>query len=165
MTGPIETFEIRPLGTVVGGRIEAIDDDWDTQEAEIHLDAARFTPDVLAGLTDFSHIDVIFVFDQVDESSVNLGARHPRGNPDWPKVGILAQRAKARPNRLGVTTCRLVSVDGLVLRVRGLDAIAGSPVVDIKPYMREFSPREATTQPAWVNELMAKYWTIEPTTS
>ncbi len=147
-----------PIGHVRGGRTEPIDDDWDAVEASIELDGERFGPDVLAGLDAFSHIDVVFVFDRVDESAVHLGARHPRNNPDWPAVGIFAQRAKVRPNRIGVTTCPLVGVDGLTLRVRGLDAIDGTPVLDIKPYLREFAPRGATTQPAWATELMAGYW-------
>lgn len=123
---------MNPIGVVVGGRQEPLDDHWGDVEAEIHLDAVRFGPDV--------------------------GARHPRGRSDWPAVGILAQRTKARPNRLGVTTCELVGVDGLVLRVRGLDAIAGTPVLDVKPYLAEFAPRGPTTQPAWATELMAGYW-------
>ena len=147
-----------PIGHVRGGRIEPIDDDWDAVEATIELDGERFGPDVLAGLDAFSHIDVVFVFDRVDEAAVHLGARHPRNNPDWPAVGIFAQRAKVRPNRIGVTTCPLLGVDGLTLRVRGLDAIDGTPVLDIKPYLREFAPRGATTQPAWATELMAGYW-------
>ena len=73
-------------------------------------------------------------------------------------MGIFAQRAKARPNRLGVTTCRLERVDGLTLCVAGLDAIDGSPVLDIKPHMREFGPRGDVRQPAWATELMADYW-------
>ena len=147
-----------PIGHVRGGRTEPIDDDWDAVEATIELDGERFGPDVLAGLDAFSHIDVVFVFDCVDEAAVHLGARHPRNNPDWPAVGIFAQRAKVRPNRIGVTTCPLLGVDGLRLRVRGLDAIDGTPVLDIKPYLREFAPRGATTQPAWATELMAGYW-------
>ena len=65
----------------------------------------------------------------------------PRGNPAWPLVGILAQRARARPNRIGVSTCELLGVDGLTVRVRGLDAIDGTPVLDLKPYIVEFAPR------------------------
>jgi len=84
--------------------------------------------------------------------------RHPRGNPEWPEVGILAQRAKDRPNRLGVTTCRVLSVDGGVLHVQGLDAIDGTPVIDIKPHMQEFGPRGDVHQPSWADELMHGYW-------
>ncbi|MFD0476032.1 TrmO family methyltransferase [Nonomuraea thailandensis] len=80
------------------------------------------------------------------------------GNPDWPEVGIFAQRGKNRPNRLGVSRCRLLAVEGLDLRVRGLDAIDGTPVLDVKPYMAEFGPQGETVQPAWATELMRAYY-------
>lgn len=146
------------IGTVTCPRAEAIDDDWGDIESTIELDAEQFTAAVLAGLTDFSHLDVVYVFDQVPVEKINLGARHPRNRDDWPEVGIFAQRAKARPNRLGVTTCELLGVDGLTIRVRGLDAIDGTPVVDIKPHVIEFGPRGEVRQPTWITELMAGYW-------
>lgn len=146
------------IGFVRGGRREPVDDDWGEVESTIVLDAGRFTPEVLSGLDAFSHVEVVFVFDRVDDADVNLTSRHPRGNPDWPKVGIFAQRARARPNRLGLTTCELLGIDGLEVSVRGLDAIDGTPVVDLKPHMREFAPRRAVEQPAWSSELMAGYW-------
>lgn len=146
------------IGVVGSPRSEAIDDDWGDVVSTITLDHERFTDAVLAGLDDFSHVEVVFVFDRVDEAGVHLGSRHPRNREDWPLVGIFAQRAKARPNRLGVTTCELVSVDGLVVTVRGLDAIDGTPVLDIKPHMIEFGPRTPVRQPEWVSELMADYW-------
>lgn len=73
-------------------------------------------------------------------------------------MGILAQRGAPRPNRIGVTTCRLLSAQGMVLRVRGLDAIAGSPVFDIKPHMTGFDPRGEIREPDWAREIMAGYW-------
>jgi tRNA (Thr-GGU) A37 N-methylase len=73
-------------------------------------------------------------------------------------VGILAQRAKDRPNRIGTTVCRVMSVDGLRIHVSGLDAIDGTPVLDVKPYMRGFAPRGEVREPAWAAELMAGYW-------
>jgi tRNA-Thr(GGU) m(6)t(6)A37 methyltransferase TsaA len=151
-------IEVIPIGVVHGGRSEPIDDDWDSVEAEIVLDPEQFAPDAGAGLDAFSHIEVIFHFDRADPGKVNTGARHPRGNPAWPKVGIFAQRAKDRPNRLGVTICRLLSVDGLSVRVRGLDAIDGTPVIDIKPVMTGFLPRGEIREPAWASELMCEYW-------
>lgn len=149
---------LTPIGHVRGGRREAIDDDWGDVEATIVLDEGRFTPDVLAGLEAFSHVEVLYHFDRVEEAKIHLGRRHPRGNRDWPSVGIFAQRAKARPNRLGLTTCALLGIDGLVLRVRGLDAIDGTPVLDLKPYMTEFAPRGEVRQPDWSRALMAGYW-------
>ncbi|HVU19168.1 MAG TPA: SAM-dependent methyltransferase, partial [Rhizomicrobium sp.] len=134
------------------------DDAWDTVEARIELDPAQFKADAAAALDSFSHIEVIFHFDKAPAEKVNAGARHPRGNTDWPLVGIFAQRGKDRPNRIGVTACRLLSVDGLTLTVRGLDAIDGTPVLDIKPVMKGFLPRGEIREPAWAAELMAEYW-------
>ncbi len=151
-------FTVRPIGHVTSARAGRIDDDWGDVESVIRLDVDRFTPDSVAGLDQFSHIEVIFLFDRFDEAKVAIGARHPRGNEAWPKVGIFAQRASSRPNRLGLTTCELLEVDGLDVRVRGLDAIDGTPVLDLKPHMIEFDPRGDVRQPPWSSELMAGYW-------
>jgi len=151
-------YVVRPIGHVASARSARIDDDWGDVESVIRLDAGRFTTDSVAGLEEFSHVDVIFLFDQFDEAKVAVGSRHPRGNEDWPKVGIFAQRASSRPNRLGVTTCELLGVDGLDVRVLGLDAIDATPVLDIKPHMREFEARGQVRQPSWASELMAGYW-------
>lgn len=149
---------LRPIGRVGSPRTEVIDDDWGTIENTIALDADQFTEAVTAGLGEFSHVDVVFFFDRVDEAKITLGSRHPRNREDWPLVGIFAQRAKARPNRIGVTTCELVSVDGLTLTVRGLDAIDGTPVLDIKPHVVEFQARGEVRQPDWMHQLMKGYW-------
>jgi tRNA (adenine37-N6)-methyltransferase len=154
----VTTYAVTPIGHVRSSRAEAIDDDWESVSASISLDGTRFTDNSLAGLAEFSHVEVVYLFDQVDEDDVQSGARHPRSNPAWPEVGIFAQRAKMRPNRLGVTTCRLLGVDGLTLRVEGLDAIDGTPVLDLKPVMAEFLPRGDVHQPTWSHELMATYW-------
>jgi tRNA-Thr(GGU) m(6)t(6)A37 methyltransferase TsaA len=151
-------MQIEPIGWVRCSRTEAIDDDWDAVASTIWLDTERFTPDALRGLEEFSHIDVVYVFHLVGPSDVTIGARHPRSNPDWPEVGIFAQRARMRPNRLGVTTCALVSIDDLQLTVQGLDAMDGTPVLDVKPYMVEFDPRGPVRQPRWSHELMSSYW-------
>jgi tRNA (adenine37-N6)-methyltransferase len=149
---------LEPIGHVRGGRTEAIDDDWGASRARIELDAARFAPEALAGLADFSHLEVIFVFDRVPDDKIEYGARHPRNRADWPLVGIFAQRGKNRPNRLGLCTCRIVRIDSLAVEVEGLDAIDGTPVVDLKPAMREFLPRGEVVEPAWAAELMRDYW-------
>ncbi|THA50359.1 SAM-dependent methyltransferase [Streptomyces sp. A1136] len=146
-----------PVGRVVGGRTEVHDDAWEDVSAVIRLDG-RFGPEALAGLDSFSHLEVVYHFDRVAPDKVEAGARHPRGNTDWPLVGIFAQRGKNRPNRLGVSRCRLLSVEGLDIHVRGLDAVDGTPVLDVKPYMDEFGPRGATRQPAWATEIMRRYY-------
>jgi tRNA-Thr(GGU) m(6)t(6)A37 methyltransferase TsaA len=151
------SFTLEPIGSVSSSRNEPIDDDWGGVEATITL-AGDYAAESLHGLDAFSHVEVIFVFDQVDPTAVTTGARRPRDNPAWPEVGIFAQRAKNRPNRLGLSTCELVDVNGTTVKVRGLDAIDGTPVLDIKPYMVEFAPRRPVTQPAWSHELMATYY-------
>ena len=149
---------MRPIGWVRSARAEPIDDAWDSVATLIELDGDVLEPEATAHLDAFSHIEVVFVFDKVDEANVCKGARHPRGRRDWPRVGILAQRAKDRPNRIGTTICRLDAVDGLEVRVSGLDAIDGTPVLDIKPYLSGFGPRGDVREPAWATELMAGYW-------
>lgn len=151
-------FRIEAVGRVSGGRAAAEDDDWGGSRARIELDPGRFASDALAGLDSFSHAEVVFVFDRVSEDEIEHGARHPRGRTDWPKVGIFAQRGKNRPGRIGVTTCRIVRVEGLAVEVEGLDAIDGSPVLDIKPVMSGFLPRGELREPDWAREIMKAYW-------
>lgn len=147
-----------PVGQVVGGRADVRDDEWGEVTAVIRFDAERFGPEALAGLDAFSHLEVVYHFDRVPEEKIETGARHPRGNTDWPLVGIFAQRGKNRPNRLGVSRCRLLRVDGLDVHVQGLDAVDGTPVLDLKPYLAEFGPQGPTEQPAWATEIMRSYY-------
>jgi tRNA (Thr-GGU) A37 N-methylase len=154
----MSTFTIRAVGHVQGGRDVPEDDDWGHSRARIVLDPEHFTPDSLLGLDTFSHAEIVFLFDRVGENEITYDARHPRGNKDWPKVGIFAQRGKNRPSRIGVTVCRVIGVAGLELSVEGLDAIDGTPVLDIKPVMSGFLPRGEIKEPAWAGELMKGYW-------
>lgn len=148
---------VQPIGQIRGGRLQPQDDSWDSEVAQIVLHP-RFDAGALAGLEAFSHVEIVFHFHQVTDSEIVTGARHPRGRKDWPLVGIFAQRGKNRPNCIGVSVCKLLSVEGSTLRVRGLDAIDGTPVLDIKPVMREFLPRGEIHQPDWASELMKDYW-------
>jgi tRNA (Thr-GGU) A37 N-methylase len=150
-------LEVEAIGRVESQRGDVADDDWGGVECSIVLDE-RLPADALCGLETFSHAEILFVFDRVDPAKVVSGARHPRNNPAWPAVGIFAQRAKGRPNRIGSTICRIVRRDGRRLYVAELDAIDGTPVLDIKPVIREMLPREPVTQPAWAGELMRAYW-------
>ena len=149
-------FVITPVGTVFSSRSAPEDDSWDDETSYIEM-REPFGEQSLLGLTNFSHCIVVYVFDKAVWDGSNM-SRHPRGNTDWPEVGIFAQRAKDRPNRLGVTVCRILEVDGPKIYIAGLDAIDGTPVVDIKPWMAEFGPRGETSQPAWSKALMKDYW-------
>ncbi len=148
---------VTPVAFVRGGRREPRDDHWDAEVATIELVDA-LGAEALDGIDTFSHVEIVFLFHGVDpERAVEL-ARHPRGNTDWPRVGIFAQRGKDRPNRIGVSIARLLRRDGRTIEVAGLDAIDGTPVLDIKPVMAEFLPRGELRQPDWSHALMRGYW-------
>lgn len=156
-------IELEPVGVVRGGRVEAEDDGWAREVCAIELDE-RFDASAIRGLDQFSHVEVVFHFHQVTEADVVAGARRPRGRSDWPEVGIFAQRGRVRPNRLGVSVAEVLGVDGRRLTVRGLDAIDGTPVLDVKPVLRGFLPRGTVREPVWATEIMAGYWD-DPTSS
>lgn len=147
---------IAAIGVVRGGRREVHEDGWGAEVSRIELDPVVFDPSATLGLGDYSHVEVVFRFHLA--TRVCTGTQHPRGNPDWPVSGILAQRAPNRPNHLGVSVCALAAVDGLTLTVHGLDALDGSPVYDVKPYLPEFGPRGDVRTPAWSRDLMSRYF-------
>ena len=151
-------YKITPIGIIHNARTEVEDDHWGNVVSVIELDSNTFSTEALKELDTFSHIEVVFYLDQVLTENIYTGSRHPRNRKDWPSVGVFAQRVKSRPNLLGVSRCRLIKVEGLVLTVEGLDAIDNTPVIDIKPYLNEFGPRGSVTQPEWATELMKHYF-------
>lgn len=159
----LESFEIVPIAYVVGGRVEPTDDYWGGTRSIIRIDRDRFTTDATAGLDDFSHLEIIFRFHLTDPTDLNLGARRPRDNPDWPEVGIFGHRNMRRLNWLGVSRCRLLKVDGLDLHVEDLDAVDGTPVFDIKPWFAEMGPRGEVKQAQWSVDMLRDYYAPPPT--
>ena len=151
-------MNVEPIGRVRSPRRVPEEDGWDGVTATIELDPGSFTPDAVRGLADFSHVEVVYVFHLVDPNTVAAAAQHPRGEERWPEVGVFAQRGTTRPNRLGVSICRLERVEGRTLTVLGLDALDGSPVLDVKPWVTQLLPRDDVRQPAWVADLMIHYW-------
>lgn len=147
-----------PVGYVKSTRHQVVDDNWDSEKVHIELDPNSFDGEALAGLADFSHAEIIFYMDQVDQLKIEKHARHPRNNKEWPKVGIFAQRAKNRQNQIGLTICKIIKVEGAKLYLEGLDAVDGTPVLDVKPWVQEFAPRGIIKQPVWITELMKGYW-------
>jgi tRNA-Thr(GGU) m(6)t(6)A37 methyltransferase TsaA len=148
---------LSPIAIVKNARVEIKDDNWGDVVSVIELDPS-LGEEALFGIERFSHAEILFHFHLVEESKIETSARHPRNNKDWPKVGIFAQRGKNRPNRLGSTIVKVLKREGRQLFVQGLDAIDGTPILDIKPVMKEFLPREETSQPEWASELMKNYW-------
>ncbi len=151
---------LTPIATVRNSRREVKDDDWGDVISVIVLDASM-PEEALFEIESFSHAEVVFFFHLVDDAKVETGSRHPRNNKDWPMVGILSQRGKNRPNKLGITIVKILRREGRDLHVQGLDAVDGTPILDIKPVMREFLPHEEIRQPEWATELMKNYWKAE----
>ncbi len=148
---------IHSIGIVINHRNDLSDDFWGGIISEIRLDPA-FPDSALEGIDDFSHLEIIYVFHKAVCDTPMTGADHPRENPLWPVTGIFTQRKKNRPNFIGTAIVKLIRKEGASIFVRDLDAINGTPVMDIKPVMREFLPREPVTQPPWAVELMEHYW-------
>ncbi|MEV4506066.1 SAM-dependent methyltransferase [Streptomyces klenkii] len=153
-----KSFEVQPVAHVVGGRKEPTDDFWGGTRAIIRIDHPNFDAGSAVGLEDFSHVEVTFLFHLVDPDDYHPAPRRPRDNPDWPEGGIFAHRNMRRLNRLGVSRCRLIKVDGQDLHVEGLDAIDGTPVLDIKPWFQEMGPQGDVHQPAWPTEMLRDYY-------
>lgn len=147
---------MNPVATVKNSRTNLSDDFWGHMLSEIellpHIPVAAFN-----GIEEFSHLEIIFYFNQADKSKMQFHG-HPRGNTAWPDTGIFAQRKKDRPNTLGLSIVELVKREENKVWVKYLDAIDGTPVLDIKPVMKEFLPDKEIKQPGWCAELMRDYW-------
>jgi tRNA (adenine37-N6)-methyltransferase len=152
-------IELKPIGYVKNNRSFIEDDDWGEILSEIKL-TDDFNASALQGLEDFSHAEIIFYFDKLDDSSIVTGLRHPRNNSEWPLTGIFAQRGRNRPNKLGLTIAKIIEVKERSVILKGLDAINDTPILDIKPVMKEFLPQDKISQPKWTDELMKNYWKI-----
>ncbi|MFT9817542.1 tRNA (N6-threonylcarbamoyladenosine(37)-N6)-methyltransferase TrmO [Lysinibacillus sp. NPDC056185] len=150
-------YNIKPIAVVSNSRKMIEDDNWGDVISIIEL-TKNMHESSLKGIDDFSHLEIIFYFDKVADEKIQYEARHPRNNKDYPEVGIFAQRGKNRPNKLGVTVVELLELKDRTLIVKGLDAIDGTPIIDIKPVMKEFLPKGEIKQPRWANDLMKNYW-------
>jgi len=147
---------LTPIATVINSRTTPTDDFWEDVISEIEL-AAHIPAEAFTNISDFSHLEIIYYFDKVNPADIVFSGR-PRGNPDYPVAGIFGQRKKDRPNTLGLCTVELIAADGRRLKVKYLDAINGTPILDIKPVFREFQPQSPVRQPDWVDALMKNYW-------
>ena len=157
MSGTTEVT-LRPVGVVRSPRTDVRDTTgWGTVTSRIDLDA-ELGEGVLDGLQDFSHVEVVLWFDQVERRASYAGVTPPRGRADLPAVGVFAARGPNRPNPLGVSACRLLEVTGSSLTVAGLDAVEGTPVLDLKPVMAALLP-QGVSEPAWSERLMRDYYT------
>lgn len=149
-------MQLEPIGIVKSSIQEQIDEGWGAVISEIWINNELAAG--LDGLENFSHAVIIFLMHQASFDIVRDLKRRPRGRADIPEIGIFAQRAKHRPNPIGVTAVQVLGVSGTVLHVQGLDAIDGTPVLDIKPYVPAFDHVDNVSVPAWVEQIMAGYF-------
>lgn len=137
-------MELKPIGFV---RNEVKRGDrWEEVISRIEIED-EFSQ-ALDGIEDFSHIIVIFWFHLSAGRELRLKI-HPRGIKELPEVGVFATRSPLRPNPIGISVVRLLRREGNILTVKGLDALDGTPVVDIKPYMPFMDSPQGVLIPPW----------------
>ena len=149
-------IKLNPVAYVKNARLTPTDDFWEDVISEIEL-ADDIPMESFNNIAGFSHLEIIYYFDKVNRNDIVFSGR-PRGNPHYPLTGIFAQRKKDRPNTIGLCTVELLEHNGRTLKVKYLDAIDGTPILDIKPVFEEFNPKGKTKQPEWVSDLMKNYW-------
>ena len=145
---PLE-MTVRPIG-VVRSRVRQKQKpgyNWEEVVSEVVIDDSLI--EALDGLEGFSHIIVIYWLHLSIDKSRMADKVHPRGDPEMPLVGRFATRSPYRPNSLGQKVVSLLERKGNVLRVRGLDALDGTPVIDIKPYIPGYDSVDDATVPKW----------------
>ena len=149
-------MNIIPIGLIKSPVTEPRDENWADVVSEIHL-SDRFVKG-LEGLEAFSHVTVVFFMHQATFDAATDLVRRPRGRDDMPLIGIFAQRARHRPNQIGITTVRILHVKEGVLTVKGLDAINDTPVLDLKPCFPAWDEAKNAVAPKWVDELIKNYF-------
>ena len=148
--------ELNSIGKVRNDIADQKDNKWGADVSNIIINEELQAG--LVGLSDFSHLIVIYYLDKACFNSELHLVRRPQGRDDMPMVGIFSQRVKDRPNPIGITAVEIISVDGNVIIVRGLDAINNTPVLDIKPYYPMYDCRNNAIVPEWVKILMETYF-------
>jgi tRNA-Thr(GGU) m(6)t(6)A37 methyltransferase TsaA len=150
------TFTLHAIGTVRSPQNQMSQGGWARIESTIEI-APEYVPG-LKRLADFSHVIVTFALDRALFDPAQHLHRRPRGQADAPELGVFAQRTKYRPNPIGITTVELLGITGGSVRVRGLDALDGTPVLDLKPYIPMFDRVESPRVPEWVGIVMDGYF-------
>ena len=146
---------LEPVGWVKNDVTAKKDDSWGQVISSVVLDKQYASG--LKGLEDFSHAIILFYLDQAQYQKEKHLQRRPQNRNDMPLVGIFSQRGKNRPNRIGMTSVEIIAVTDDTLVVKGLDAVDGTPVLDIKPYYPAYDRKDASV-PEWVDRLMKHYF-------
>jgi len=144
-------IKLKPIGVVHNEIKQTGYHDCKEIVSKIEVDAKW--AELLDGIEEFSHIIVLFWMHRVSPNSEPPAKVHPKGRADLPLVGLFATRAPHRPNSIGLTIVKLLKRNGNVLTVQGMDAIDGTPIIDIKSYMITNIARKDIRMPEWVAKL------------
>ena len=144
---PREPAVFRPIG-VVRNNVHERYEGWESVRSDLIFRDDLL--DALDGIEGYSHVIVVFHLHAVPDEQRTTGRIHPRGDPQYPLQGVLATRSQRRPNAIGVAVVPLLRRRRNVLRVRGLDAINGTPLLDIKPYIPHYDSVADARVPDWV---------------
>lgn len=143
-------ISLEPIGEVKNN-IKEPPREWSSVVSELVL-KPEFS-EAMEGLEEFSHIIVLFWMHRAFPQPGSWGKVHPKGRPELPLVGVFATRSPIRPNPIGMTVVRLLERQGNILKVMGLDALDGTPLLDIKPYIPKGDRISKTKLPDWVSKL------------
>ncbi|MEY9840557.1 TrmO family methyltransferase [Streptacidiphilus sp. EB103A] len=157
MTDSPTTVPVEVIAHVISERTQVSDDYWGGVQSIIRL-RPGLGPDTLTGLEEFSHLLVLWKFHLARAEDVHLGTRSPRGDSRWAPSGTFAHRNHRHPSQTGISAPRLIKIDGTDLHVVDLDAINGTPVLDILPWFDQFGPQGDRHQPPWPGEMLNQYW-------
>ena len=146
---------MKPIGYVENNIQDKKDVAWGEDVSKIVLEKEYYTG--LSGLEEFTHAIIVYYLDKAVYKREEHLQRRPQNREDMPLVGIFSQRGKDRPNKIGMTSVQIIAVDERSLVVKGLDAINGTAVLDIKPYYPVYDKKDADV-PDWVNRLMEHYF-------
>jgi tRNA-Thr(GGU) m(6)t(6)A37 methyltransferase TsaA len=139
---------IEPVGSVSNKVKKPMTRGWESVDSTIHL--RRGLGEALEGLKGHSHLIVVFWMHEVPDSARRRVTHHLHGDESLPIKGDLATRSQNRPNPIGVSVVELKGIEQESIRVRGLDAIDGTPVLDIKPYIPAYDALPDAKVPSWV---------------
>ena len=145
---PLEPVSLQPIAVVRNNVREPRPEGWEQVRSDLIFRDDLL--DALDGIEGYSHMIVIFHCHLVPEEERTTGRIHPRGDERLPEQGVLATRSQRRPNSLGVSVVPLLRRRRNILRVRGLDAVDGTLVLDIKPYIPHYDSVADARAPDWV---------------
>ncbi len=147
----MKAISVKPIGRVRNSVRQMRREGWESVVSEIILEPKH--EEALEGVEDYSHLLILFWLSRLGRPDREMKKVHPKSRRDLPCVGVFATRTQYRPNPVGLTLVKLMGREKNILRVRGLDAVNGTPVIDIKPPSPHQEYPARVRLPAWYYRL------------